>query len=1122
MSGSVARWRGAPRWIWATTVLVTVQAWACDVPVARVASVQGAVELRRGEAAWQRLQADQPLCAGDIVRVGEHSRAALLMRNQTTLRLDQSTQLTLLAQEAAGATVIEQLKGIVNVITRTPRPFRLGTPFVNANVEGTEFMVQVDERESTVRVVEGRVIASNPVGQVALGAGEQARGDAQTLPAKAPALRPTDAVQWALHYPLLRPAAGRDRADVRDAAARRDAGRPDDAITLLRGAPAPARDGGWRVQLAALLLEVGRADEAAPLLAAVPAGDPARAEALALQAIVALARNEAAAALVGAEAALAADPRAVVPRIAASYVRQSRFDLDGAARDAREAVALDASNALAWSRVAELALFAGDVATARDAAARGVQQDASVGRVQAVHGFTLLAAHEGGAALDAFARAMQADPGDPMPQLGRGLALIRAGRLAEGREAIEIAVSLDPENALLRSMLGKAYAQERRSKQAQVQYGLAQQRDPLDPTPWFYAALDKVVNGQPVEALADAERSIALNDNRAVYRSRLLLDDDLAVRGAGLARIYDELGFRVLGVSEAAKALAADPSSASAHRFLADVYGSTDGHEAASVSELLQSRLLGAVPSTPVEPRRSWAQVLGLIDESVLGSPNDESRFFEPLGARGRLALAGGSRGLWSAEASATYLGERLGLSAGAFRYHTDGFRPNSDVTHRVDRVELQYALLPSLAVQAEWRRRHSELGDIHQNFDPDAYNDVARADIRQRSVRTSLVWRPAADTTLLLTHLRQQRDELQAAAVLPLELSGTADVPGHTTELQYRWVGHRANVVLGAASTRLQADTYLHVVDRLGILGGRCAPEAPCVVPSVDPIEESRGYAYVQWRPRDSLTATLGASEERRRSLNQTAERWHPKLGLVWAPQPALSLRAAFFGTTKRSLMVDQSIEPVQVAGFNQVYDDRNGVSARVAGLGADWRPRDDLRLSAELLQRRLEAPRGLSATDPTSPSDQRATERRYALHALWTPTARLALRAGLAWDRFARITPGVDDAPEWLRTTSLPMAVRYFGAAGTFAELAVTPVQQSVRRLPTSTAASGRERFTLVDAAWGLRLPDGQTSVTVTAKNLLGSRFRLQDDNFRTSELRQSRWLPVRSVVVALHRSF
>jgi hypothetical protein len=54
--------------------------------------------------------------------------------------------------------------------------------------------------------------------------------------------------------------------------------------------------------------------------------------------------------------------------------------------------------------------------------------------------------------------------------------------------------------------------------------------DPHDPTPWFYEAILKQTTNRPVGALHDLQRAIALNDNRAVYRSSLLLDEDFAAR----------------------------------------------------------------------------------------------------------------------------------------------------------------------------------------------------------------------------------------------------------------------------------------------------------------------------------------------------------------------------------------------------------------------------------------------------------------------------------------------------------------------------------------------------------------------------------------------------------------
>jgi hypothetical protein len=111
---------------------------------------------------------------------------------------------------------------------------------------------------------------------------------------------------------------------------------------------------------------------------------------------------------------------------------------------------------------------------------------------------------------------------------------------------------------------------------------------------------------RPVEALRNIQRSIELNNNRAVYRSRLLLDEDLAVRQVSLARIYNNLGFERLGLNEATKSLSLDPANYSAHRFLSDTYAGIPGSRSlgrpnsSSLSYCSQSTLIRCSPAYPI------------------------------------------------------------------------------------------------------------------------------------------------------------------------------------------------------------------------------------------------------------------------------------------------------------------------------------------------------------------------------------------------------------------------------------------------------------------------------------------------------------------------------------------
>ncbi len=260
-------------------------------------------------------------------------------------------------------------------------------------------------------------------------------------------------------------------------------------------------------------------------------------------------------------------------------------------------------------------------------------------------GFAYLNQVKIGESKAAFEKAIQLDQADPLPRLGLGLAKIRKGDLEDGRAEIEIAASLDPNNSLIRSYLGKAYYEEKRTKQDGPEYQIAKELDPKDPTPYFYDAIRKQTTNRPVEALRDYQKAIELNDNRAVYRSKLNLDSDEAARQSALARVYSDLGFQELALVEGWKSVNTDPTNYSAHRFLADSYSARPRHEIARVSELLQSQLLQPTNITPIQPRLAESNLF-LISAQGPGSLsfNEFNPIFNRNGAAAQFSTLAGEQ----------------------------------------------------------------------------------------------------------------------------------------------------------------------------------------------------------------------------------------------------------------------------------------------------------------------------------------------------------------------------------------------------------------------------------------------------------------------------------------------
>ena len=1111
-------------------------------------SVQGSVQIkRRGSGAWMPLSIEAPLCAGDSVRIGPRSRAAVLLVNETLLRLDQDSAISFGQVQTSKPSWMDLLKGAIHFISRTPRSLKVKTPFVNAAIEGTEFLLRATDREGSVVVFEGRVGFTNTAGTLSLGPGEAAVAAAGKAPVRQLIARPRDAVAWALYYPPIadyrieRPGAGTSAAQLRAALASYRKGRLAEAFSELDRVPQARRSAEFYALRAGLLLEVGQVAQAEADIARALRLDPHLATPSALQAIIALVNNDKARALQLAEQATAEDPKSSAAQIALSYAYQGRFDLVRATRAARRAVALAPDDPLAWARLAELELSQGELDRALEAAKRSVALDPQLARTQMVLGFAHLARIDIGAARSAFTRAIALDPAAPLAHLGLGLALIRAGELDAGVKEIEVAAILDPNNALIRSYLGKAYYEQKRERLAASEFRIAKGLDPSDPTPYFYDAILKQTINRPVEALHDLQEAITLNDNRAVYRSRFLLDEDLAARSSNIARVYDDLGFQQRALLEGWSSVAADPADASGHRFLADTYKTLPGHEIARASELLQAQLLQPLNITPVQPRQAATNLL-ILDGAGPGRASFNE--YNPLFTRNRLALqAAGSVGSDATHADELILSgvqDKLSMSLGQFYFDTDGFDDNADLRQQVLDGFVQASISPRHNVQAEYRYENIDSGDLAQRIKPGGRSKGLKRRIESNSGRLGYHFQASPRSDLIASVSYTDRDETQRDRSGGESLQ-TLDTVGYTTEAQYLYHGSGLKLTAGGGFYYTDND-FLNSQTITNFLG------MPVPLPTVDEGFHNRdfnGYAYTQaeYPARVEWTVGLGADSYRdSRDDKFDRDQLNPKLGVMWTAPTATTVRAAWFRTLKRPLAINQTIEPTQVAGFNQFFDDFNGTESKRYGLGLDQRLTRDLLAGAELSKRDLSVPRQAVVADFDFSTftltrslrfyKEDYDEKRRRAYLYWTPTERIALSAEYFFEYQKRQEePGLlfGNEPRSVRTHRLPIGLRYFHPGGLFAQWQLSYVDQKVK-FPELSAPPGfpfnppqskfKDDFWLLDMTVGYRLPKRAGIVSLVVKNLTNEHFDFQNTDV-AGDPRVPLFQPGRSIFINLSLS-
>ena len=1008
----------------------------CEEWVGKIVSVQGRVQARRaGQAQWLSVKLNDTFCPGDMIRLQERCRAAIVLSNETILRLDQKTTIVFSGSKKEPARWIDLLKGAVHFFSRTPQRLKVVTPFVNAAVTGTEFYVRVTSDQTFLSIFEGQVAAANDAGSLTLSSGQSAIAPAGQAPALRMVVRPRDAVQWALYYPPVidyRAAAyqaGPAAPIFQKVLDRFRKGNLPGAFAALESVPGNLRDRHYFTLRAGLLLSVGRVAEARSDIEHALNLDPGDGTATALQSIIAVVQNEKDQALSLAHRAAGLEPRSPVPRVALSYAYQAAFEIEKALDSAREAVELDPENALAWARVAELWLSAGNLDRALDSAQAAVARDPDLARTQTVLGFAYLTQIKVSQAQSAFDRAIELDPADPLPRLGAGLATIRRGDLAQGRREIEIAMSLDPNNALIRSYLGKAYYEEKRDKLAEAQFDIAKVLDPRDPTAWFYDAIRKQTINRPVEALQDLQKSIELNDNRAVYRSRLLLDEDLAARSASLGRIYNDLGFEQLALVEGWKSLNTDPSNYSAHRFLSDSYAALPRHEIARVSELLQSQLLQPLNLTPVQPRLAESNQFILEGAGPAALSFNE---FNPLFLRDRLALQAsgvvGSNETYGDELVQSGVQERFSYSLGQFYYETDGFRDNNDLKNYIYNVFMQGNVAPGTSVQAEYRHTKIEQGQLDLMFDP----DISPAFRRERDADAFRlgfhhVFSPRSD---IVASFIYQDIDLDQNKITGGKVKTSTDFEerryGYIAELQHLLQLGKINITSGIG--HIDQDFKETTLIAL-IIPGFVQNSTP-VVEDAD-FRRTNMYMYSQIALGNALSMTVGLSAdflERGKQLD--CNQINPKMGLTWHPARETTLRLAAFRELGSRLHFNQTIEPTQIAGFNQFFDDINGTDAWRYGAAVDHKFFSSLFGGIEYSERDLDVPQLGGAEEKAPFFDWEEQFGRAYLY--WTPDPRLALSAEYQYERFDRRDNPLGRGIVDVRTHRVPLGFNFFLPSG------------------------------------------------------------------------------------------
>ncbi len=1114
----------------------------CDTWMAKVVSSQGRVDYQPSELfEWHQAASGHTFCNGDKVRTGRNSRATLMLSNGSTFTLDQNSTLVFLEPERKKSNwLLKIFSGSVFFRSRVPQKLNIRTPFINAVHEGTEFLVAVDSEKTKISVFDGIVAAENEAGKIRIQKGFTGIASKDRPPQlQALTIRPEDAVQWTLYYPPIIDYRewGADASALHTVLKAYDNGDLENAFNKLEDIAVESRDNRYWTFKASMLLTVGRVTEASLAIEELTVNQSGNSSALALQSVIAVTKNQQDKALTLAEKAVQLDFQSAAAFLALSYARQSRQEIKEALQATQEAVRLSPENALAWARLSELHLSLGDYDRAMDAARKARDLNPNLAKIETVLGFAELAQIDIDQAKTTFERAVELDAGDPTARLGLGLTKIRQGDVKEGTRDLETAVSLDPNNAVARSYLGKAYYELRNADYAETELGIAKEMDPKDPTPWFYDAILKQSENRPVEALHDMQEAIELNDNRGVYRSRLLLDEDAAARTANLARVYNDLGFGRVALKEAWKSLGYDSTNHSAHRFLADSYLGQPRFRIARASELLQSQLLQPINIIPVQPQLT-SENIGILNS--LGPTSLSSNEYDPMftsnGAHVVLNGAYGSNNTLTDNAIVSGVYDNLSLSMGQFHFQTDGFRLNDDYQQDVYDAFAQYSFNQDLSIQFEFKSDDVRSGDVPFRLN-EYHQENLRQTIEHDTARVGGHYRIDSEQDLIVSAFYTTRKTIVRNHVFDTEdpdpffhfntqkeIAG--EDKGYQAEAQYLFHQENFDITAGFGYLGLTSNSFIENVARW--------TEPPITIisdPRFTNFSKSRretdyfnAYIYSNQNILPGLTTTLGLSFDYFENDIIKRVRLNPKFGIIWNPIQDLTVRGAVLRNLNRPLAAGQTIETTQVAGFNQFFDGINGAMNWQYSLGMDYALAKNIMFGGELNWRKILEPlRGNN-----SPDERDKDEVAHLAYLYWTPVDWLALKSEYRYHKISRdfiVNQGSLDEPQSVITDQVPLSLNFFHGSGMFAKFSGTFVNQKVvtvrdlngQPVGTDPLERQKDNFWVFDTSVGYRLPKKIGLISFEVRNLFDNGFKYQS-TFDASGPQLTPFVPEREFFIKL----
>jgi tetratricopeptide (TPR) repeat protein len=638
-----------------------------------------------------------------------------------------------------------------------------------------------------------------------------------------------------------------------------------------------------------------------------------------------------------------------IANMTSALVEISYFDLPQAMEFLEESIEADPRFIEAYVYLARLCLGDDHLDKAWEIIGKALELSKTDSEVLSLAGFIRLGYRDYDRACKLFEEAVKDNPSFGEPHIGLANIAFRNRNFSLGVTEMLTATLLEPRVSLYQCSLGKALYQTKAFNKALEVYDYAKTLDPHDPTPYLYKGIALTDLYRPGEAIQEINKSIELNDNTAVFRSRLMLDRDLAVRNANLATSYNQLGLNSWAYSKAVTAVKNDPLNASARLLLSSAYLSTNQRVGAAGSELLQYILLAPANEN------TFAQ-------SPAGDFIDYTQMFEMPYVRYEAEAGVGTYADHHAlyqDYSLNFLAGLPGLAVDAYgEYMCDpGFRKINDGEESISGL-IDGKFDPTIkdSFYVNYSNGHDNLGDTSNGNDFTYRNDpLLRSSSYDNTAQGGYVHR-FSPSAVFISYFHWDDFKFQNwDAAYPyqpnyypvpilyksylnetwdtnnLQLQQQLKLGDHTLIAGFHYINGAINIY-SSYSYWFEYENHLNYLDTFRYF-------------SNPPDRDTAGYIHDYWRVSPELLVELGLSGDVTRSSRYdwgyggsvASTTFNPLVGLNYEVDKSNTLRFAYQSYVVEGPYLNSSnISPSEVAGFPSQLNAESG--SKVQELGFFW----------------------------------------------------------------------------------------------------------------------------------------------------------------------------------------